>query len=153
MVTAWRMVRSRHASSAFDGEGARRFGGRWNSPGTAVVYASESRALALLEVLAGLGGVGALAPYVLIGVRFPESLVATLDPDELPDGWRAYPPPAVVQRIGDAWVEGGTTPVLRVPSVIVPEESNYVLNPRHPGFGKLKIGRHEAVAVDPRFGR
>lgn len=153
MLTAWRMVRSRHASSAFDGEGARRFGGRWNSPGTAVVYASESRALALLEVLAGLGGVGALAPYVLIGVRFPESLVTELDPDELPDGWRAYPPPAVVQRIGDAWAEGAASPVLRVPSVIVPEESNYVLNPRHPEFGRTQIGRPEAVGIDRRLGR
>ncbi|HSW28105.1 MAG TPA: RES family NAD+ phosphorylase [Longimicrobiales bacterium] len=153
MVSAWRMVRSHHAASAFDGEGARRFGGRWNSPGTAVVYASESRALAMLEVLAGLGAVGALAPYVLVGVRFPESLVSQLDPEKLPDSWRAYPPPAAVQRIGDDWVRGGTSPVLRVPSVVVPGESNYVLNPRHPEFGKLKIGQPEAVGIDPRFGR
>jgi RES domain-containing protein len=97
--------------------------------------------------------VGALAPYVLIGVRITEALVAALDPDELPDGWREYPPPADVQRIGDDWVEGETTPVLRVPSVVVPEESNFVLNPRHPEFRRLRIGEPVAVAMDPRLGR
>jgi RES domain-containing protein len=152
MVTAWRMVKGRHASSAFDGEGARRFGGRWNSPGTVAVYASESRALAMLEVLAGIGTVGVLASYVLIGVRFAESLVRILDPEALPEGWRAYPPPAAAQRVGDAWIRGATSPVLRVPSVLVPKESNYLLNPLHPDFGRLKIARPELVAIDPRLG-
>ncbi len=107
----------------------------------------------MLEVLVGFAAVGALAPYVLIGVRFPESLVAEVDADELPDDWRSYPPPHAVQRIGDAWVEAGTSPVLRVPSVVVPEESNYVLNPHHPEFGRIRIGRPEPVAIDPRLGR
>ncbi len=66
MVTAWRIVKSRVSTAAFDGEGARLFGGRWNSPGVPAVYASESRALALLEVLVGLGDTTQLDAYVLL---------------------------------------------------------------------------------------
>jgi RES domain-containing protein len=106
----------------------------------------------MVEVIAGIGGVGVLASYVLIEVRFPESLVTVLDPEALPEGWRAYPAPASTQRIGDAWVRRAASPVLRVPSILVPGESNFLLNPRHPEFGRLKIARPEPVAMDSRLG-
>ena len=79
MIEAWRIVKRRYAGQAFDGEGARLFGGRWNRPGRPVIYVSESRALATLEILAGLGTTSPLPAWVMIGVRFPESIVAGLE--------------------------------------------------------------------------
>ncbi len=155
MLEAWRIVKRRYSKRAFDGEGARLFGGRWNSPGRPVVYVSESRALATLELLAGLGSAAPLPAWVIAGVRFPESLVADLGEflasDELPAGWDATPPISVSQGIGDRWLDEAPSSVLRVPSVIVPAESNYLLNPRHPDFGRVEIGDVQELRVDPRL--
>ena len=155
MIEAWRIVKRRYAEHAFDGEGAHLFGGRWNSPGRPVVYVSESRALATLEILAGLGTTGALPAWVLIGVRFPAEIVVgveeLLDPDGLPEGWNAAPPTFTSQGIGDRWLEETVSAVLRVPSVIVPAESNFLLNPRHPAFERIEIGPPEELRLDPRL--
>lgn len=150
-ITAWRIVKARHAATAFLGEGARWFGGRWNSPGTPAVYTSESRALSLLEVLAGLQSPHAMQEYVLIPALFDEALVTDLNPSRLPRGWRRSPPPSATQRIGDEWVTGLRSAVLRLPSVIVPEENNYLLNPEHPDFERIEIGEPVAVVIDPRL--
>ena len=155
MIEAWRIVKRRYIDTAFDGEGARRFGGRWNSPGRPVVYVSESRALATLEILAGLGTTGPLPAWVTIGVRLPAEIVVSvedlLDPAGLPDGWNAAPPTFVSQGIGDRWLEEAPSAVLRVPSVIVPAEHNYLLNPRHPEFARIEIGEPEELRLDPRL--
>jgi RES domain-containing protein len=151
MPTAWRIVKAQHAAAALDGEGARRFGGRWNSPGVSVVYASDSRALATLEVLVGLRATAALAQYLLIPLVFEESLVTSLRPLDLPDDWDQNPPSTTSQRLGDGWVAQGASPLLRVPSVIVPQESNFLLNPRHPHFSKVRVGEPEPLKVDPRL--
>ena len=151
MLTVWRITKSRLGDTAFDGEGARLFGGRWNSPGVPAVYASETRALAMLEVLAGLGETAKLDSYVLIGASLDESLVIELPPKALPASWRAYPPPPAVQAVGDRWLADAASPALRVPSALVPHEWNYVLNPRHPDFGQIQIGAPEPVPLDPRL--
>lgn len=144
-------MKARHAATAFDGEGARPYGGRWNSPGTAVVYASESRALSLLEVLAGLHSPGAVQGYSLIPATFDDGLVTELLPRDLPEGWRGHPPPSATQRIGDDWAARQRSAVLRVPSALVPEEFNYLLNPAHPDFGRIEIGEAAPLAIDPRL--
>jgi RES domain-containing protein len=151
MPTAWRIAKKRHAGSAFDGEGARRFGGRWNSPGTAVIYVAQSRALALLEVLVGLRSLTPTSSYVLIATTFDDALIDALGPDELPEDWRTSPPPSSTRRIGDHWVGERRSAVLRVPSVIVPGEFNHVLNPAHPDFGRIAIGEPHELAIDPRL--
>ena len=155
MIEAWRIVKRRYAVQAFDGEGARRFGGRWNSPGRPVIYVSESRALATLEILAGLGTTSPLPAWVMIGVRFPAQIVTDLGdllgPLGLPDGWNAAPPTFVTQGIGDRWLEEASSAVLRVPSVIVPAESNFLLNPRHPKFELVEVGEPEELRLDPRL--
>jgi RES domain-containing protein len=150
---AWRIVKRRYASAAFDGEGARRFGGRWNSPGTAVVYVSESRALALLEVLAGLRSVTPLPAYAMISATFDEALVRAIDPRALPSEWRNGLPHPSIQQIGDEWAARLESAVLRVPSVLVPQEYNYLLNPKHPAFSRITIGQPEDVTIDPRLVR
>jgi RES domain-containing protein len=153
MPTAWRIVKKRHAESAFDGEGARRYGGRWNSTGTAVVYVAESKALALLEVLAGIRSMQHGSAYVLIPVHFDEALVRAIDLSRLPDEWNQSPPLSLVQRMGDEWVEQQDSVILEVPSVVVSGEYNYVLDPSHPDFGRIEIGAPQEFSIDPRLTR
>lgn len=151
MPTGWRIVKTKFAGQAFDGEGARRYGGRWNSPGVRMVYTSESLALAALEILAHLGRSGALASYSRCAVHFDEALVTSLDRSLLPAGWRAYPAPAELQLIGNRWVAYRTSAVLEVPSALVETESNYLINPLHPDFGSLAIEPPEPFDFDPRL--
>jgi RES domain-containing protein len=151
MLGAWRIVKRRHAETAFDGEGARLYGGRWNSPGVAAIFASESRALATLEVLAGLQTNSPLPGYVLIPAEFDESLVVAVELEELPPDWKRSPPPPSTQRLGDDWIARDESAVLRVPSALVPKESNYVLNPQHPDFSGVNIGEAEPLLVGPRL--
>jgi RES domain-containing protein len=151
MPTAWRIVKERYAGSAFDGEGARRYGGRWNSPGTSVVYASETRALCVLEVLAGIRSVKPMDAFVLIPVSFATSLVTSVALDKLPEDWRQSPPRHSTQRIGDAWLDEKSSAILRVPSAIVPEEVNYLLNPAQGHFDRIDIGAAGDLVIDSRL--
>jgi len=151
LITAWRLVKSRHAAAAFDGEGARLHGGRWNSPGTRVAYASDSIALAALEVLAHLQSTAVLQAYSLVSLSFPEKTVEALQATALPARWRRFPSPPENHAIGDQWVAEGRSLILRVPSVIIPTAANFLINPSHPDFGKLVIGRPERFAFDARL--
>lgn len=152
MPTAWRIVKARHSDRAFAGDGARMYGGRWNSPGLAVIYMSESIALAVLEILVHLGQQRMLHSYHLGSAHFDESLVQTLDTKALPRAWRSSPAPARLQQIGNEWLASGSAAVLRVPSVITGDrESNYLLNPRHPEFSAIELHRPESFWFDPRL--
>jgi RES domain-containing protein len=148
---AVRIVKARHAATAFSGEGARRFGGRWNTPGSALVYTAGSAALAILEMLVHLNAHELMNRYVLFDVSFDDSIVTTIDSAKLPKSWRKSPPPVSVQYTGDAWIAAGTSAVLRVPSTIVPAESNYLLNPAHLDFSSIKIGPRQPIRFDPRL--
>jgi len=150
-VTAWRVVKHQFAESAFDGEGARIFGGRWHSVGREVVYTSATTSLALLETLVH-ADLGLLSFYVTIPVTFDASLVETADPGRLPPNWRSSPAPYELQQIGDDWVASQRSCVLEVPSVIVPHESNFILNPRHRDMPSIEIGSPLTLVTDPRLG-
>ena len=145
------MVKSRHAAGAFDGEGARLHGGRWNSPGTRVAYASDSIALAALEVLAHLQSTAVLQAYSVVSLGFPDKSVEVLEAGLLPPRWRRFPSPPENQAIGDQWVARGDSLILRVPSAIIPAAANYLINPLHPDFRKVVVGRPERFAFDPRL--
>jgi len=138
MTRVWRIVKEKHADSAFSGEGARRAGGRFNSPGRPVVYASESLALAELEILVNLPTDRLLGSYVAFRASVPETSLATLDREELPEGWRQAPAPQSVREIGDQWLESERSLALRVPSAVVPAEDNVLINPVHPAFGEVE---------------
>ena len=147
----WRLCRRRHA--AFDGEGARLAGGRWNRKGDAVVYASESLSLAALELLVHCDP--ALLPVDLVALRaeVPESVaIRRMNEKDLPRGWRAYPPPPSLAGIGAAWIAAGDTAVLTVPSCLVPQERNALLNPAHGDFRRIRVGRPEPFSLDSRWG-
>ena len=145
----WRLTKARYAQTAFDGEGARLYGGRWNSPGRAVVYLAGSLALAALEILVHVRSQSELEGYVKIRVEAPEGL--TSEAEALPENWQQGRAPDETKAIGDEWLGAGETPLLRVPSVIIPEEHNYLLNPQHPRSGALTIGKAEPFSFDPRL--
>jgi RES domain-containing protein len=150
-VTAWRIAKRKFARAAFTGEGARLFGGRWNSSGSAVVYTAQSQSLAALEMLVHLESSDLLTNYILFEVRIDESLISPIELSQLPKNWRVDPPPARVRAIGDTWVADSTSAVLRVPSALVPGENNFLLNPRQKDFPKLRIGKPLPFRFDPRL--
>jgi len=150
-ITAWRITRATCANRAFDGEGARRYGGRWNSVGTPIVYLAENAALAILELLVHIENTAAMDRYVLIPVEFHRDMVRVLHKKSIPRNWSAYPPPSTTQSIGDRLVAQGKDLLLSVPSVVVPAERNYLLNPKHPDFPRVRIGVPQKFKFDPRF--
>lgn len=151
MAKLWRIAKARYAATVFDGEGPRLYGGRWNSPGVRVAYASGSIALAILEVLVHLKASQFLRSYLLVYADVPDDLIEVLPPSSLPPTWRQSPAPPDVAAIGDSWVSAGTAAVLRVPSAIVASESNYLLNPAHPAFARIAIGTPEPFSLDQRL--
>jgi RES domain-containing protein len=150
MRQAWRIVKARHEGTAFDGEGARIYGGRWNSPGTRLVYASATLSLAALESLVHLNPPVAFK-WVAIPVSFEERLVEVMSLAGLPADWTEEPPPPSTMEVGDQWVKQARSAVLEIPSVIVRSESNFLLNPAHPDFKKVVIGKSAPFAFDPRL--
>lgn len=150
MVEAWRICKARHAATAFTGEGAAIAGGRWNSPGTRVVYVSATQSLALLE---NLVHVNPAVPFKLVAFRLqiPKAVIKVLGLGDLPPEWSQSPAPVAGQKLGDAWVLGAESVVLGLPSVIVPGEMNYLLNPAHPDFKRIKIEGPANFPVDPRL--
>ncbi len=138
-ITAWRIVKAKHAADAFNGEGARIEGGRWSSPGTPIVYTAQSAALAALEMLVHLGRSALLLAYVLIPCTFDEALVSRLDRRRLPRNWRSYPAPPGLQLTGDEWVKRGRSAVLELPSAVIETDSNYLLNPHHRDFEAIRV--------------
>jgi len=150
-IRVWRIVKSRHADEAFSGRGTRRNGGRWTSPGRPVAYCTSSTPLAMLELLVHLHGEDLTKRYTLFHAEFEEALVTTVDASSLPRGWRGTPPPGELQRIGDEWLQTARSPVLRVPSAVVPTEWNYLLNPLPPDFAKIQLGTRQLIRFDRRL--
>lgn len=154
-VVAWRVVEERYAVAPynpFDGEGARLYGGRWNSVGVAVVYTSAGRSLAILERLVHAKRKSALLDCCIFPVTIgDERLIATVDPATLPANWTDPTDPTAVRALGDAWVEAVESPVLRVPSAVVDGEDNLILNPRHPKFSDLQFGAKRPLPIDRRL--
>jgi RES domain-containing protein len=151
MPTGWRIVKSKLAHQAFDGEGARLHGGRWNSRGTPLVYTSESVSLALLEVLVHIQDSRFLPSYSLCPVRFEATQLERLDRRLLPGSWRSFPAPPEVQALGDRWARSRSSLALEVPSAIVATERNFLLNPAHPDFPSLAIEPPVPFELDLRL--
>jgi RES domain-containing protein len=149
MPSGWRI--DKPGRDAFSGEGARRFGGRWNSPGAAVVYLSEHQSLAALEIFVHLRPLVPEERFLAYFVEWDEAQTEVLPAKKLPSEWRASPPGPATMRFGDEWVREKRSVILAVPSVILPSERNFLLNPAHPDFAKLR--RHKAVnfAFDHRL--
>ena len=150
MPQAWRIVKKKHAATAFSGEGAARTAGRWNSRGVRVIYTSSTKSLAALESLVHLNP-PMFFKYVAFRIEFDNALLKVVPPGSLPADWSASPPPASSKAVGDRWVRARRSAVLAVPSVIVSGELNFLLNPAHPDFKKISIGNPEPFAFDARL--
>ena len=153
-IEAWRLAAPEHSGTVdemLSGEGALRFGGRWNSPGRRAVYLGGSLALASLELLVHLRVPDVLRMYRKLRVRIPKRLISEVDERGLPAGWAMPGLHPVTQEIGDRWLAEGGSAVLRVPSAVVAGEMNYVLNPIHPGFGEIEAGSIEDFRFDARI--
>ncbi|WP_250469976.1 RES family NAD+ phosphorylase [Caballeronia sp. GAFFF2] len=148
-LTTWRVVTERYADSAFSGEGARLYGGRWNLKGVALVYTAQTQSLALLEMLVQDSPLR--ARYVMIPARIPETLIGRVDAANLLPDWRELSARTELQQIGAMWAQKRTSAVLAVPSAVVPAETNYVLNPSHPDFAQIAIGARNEWETDPRL--
>ena len=151
IIRSWRIVQMRFADRAFEGEGARLFGGRWNRRGTPIIYTAESLSLATLEILVNLDSAATLDRYLSIPVEFDDSLCKVLALDALPDNWASDPAPPNVQEMGSSWAAARESAVLVVPSAVVPQEHNFLLNPQHPDFAQIRIGRSTAFDFDQRL--
>lgn len=149
-VILWRITRE--PFQTLDGEGARLHGGRWNSEGVPVVYASSTLALAALEYLVHVDPEEVPADLVAVRIEVPDDLPSEeVESADLPTDWNRVPDHPACIHLGDAWAAGAHTASLRVPSALVPEEHNVLINPRHPQAGRIAVTHTRPFAFDPRL--
>lgn len=149
-MVVWRIIKRKWAATAFTGLGAAENPGRWNSEGRKAIYCAESRSLAAWEILANAGSRRVLrrVKFVAIAVTVPDEWIEHLR--TLPKDWDRKPPGEATRAIGDRFLAAGKFPVLRVPSATVKGEYCFVLNPAHPDFPKLHLGKPEPFLFDGR---
>lgn len=134
------------------GTGSRLNGGRWNSKGLGVVYTSSYRSLAALELIVHVPQKNLTNDFQLATLYFPEELkIKIVSAEILPEHWRKIPMNPVLQNIGNLWVKEAKFCILQVPSVIIPQEWNYLINPSHPDAKKIKIIKTEPFTIDERL--
>jgi RES domain-containing protein len=150
--SAWRIDDAKWSSISTSGRGAFLFGGRWNSPGISVIYASQHLAMAAYEKFIHIPK--PLPPglhFVKFAIRFHDLPILHKGIADMPSDWRKEPVPASTQAIGDAWIKGLTTAILAVPSVLIPEETNFLINPSHPDFSKVHFSSATVFEFDLRL--
>lgn len=151
-VNLWRLVKTERAETPFDGEGAFRFGGRWNSRGHRAVYTSATLSLALLEIVVHLDPAAQLPELVARSIRVPVADITDFKrPAEHPDATTFPWGLRQTREWGDNWIKAAHSPVLRMPSTIVPIESNFLINPGHPAFSKYTTSAPIPFQIDGRF--
>jgi len=152
LIPAWRIVKARHAATALSGDGGLHAGGCWHRQGVRVVYCASTLSLAALELLVHLGRSHVGIRFVVFRIDIPDGArVEELHRGELPRNWRSEPPIEATRRLGMEWLRACESAVLRVPSAVIPAEYNYLLNPLHGDFKRLRRGRGEPFAFDPRL--
>jgi len=146
----WRLTRRRFRK--LDGEGARRAGGRWNDLGSAVVYTSSTLSLAALEYLVHVDIEDAPGDLIAMRIEVPDGVpIEEVAADDLPDDWRREPRHPACVEIGERWLSTGTALALRVPSAVIPEEANWLINPAHPDARRVRVFSTRRFAFDPRL--
>ena len=151
MASAWRIVRAGRAQTAFTGEGARRYGGRWNSPGLRVIYVSEHQSTAALEVLANRVPFILDEKYKAFYLEWPDRLTEIFPATKLPADWKRSPPSPDAMEIGNRWVREQRSAVLALPSALSPADTNFLLNPEHQDFKQIRIAPPIDYEFDPRL--
>ncbi|HVE85501.1 MAG TPA: RES family NAD+ phosphorylase [Myxococcales bacterium] len=150
-MLVYRLEKAKYAAMALDGEGARRQGGRWNSTGQRAVYLSEHLSLAALEVLVHVSRQLA-GEYVAMALEVPDGLpIYRPGQSDLPPSWRDVQVRAPTQSFGDEWLNRASEALMCIPSVLIPEEHNYLLNPDHPDAKRIKAHPPVPFSFDPRL--
>lgn len=135
-----------------NGEGARKFGGRWNSKGSAILYTSETESLAALETLVHTSISTMPSDLSLLILSVPDNISADkIEVNQLPSGWRNYPAPNQLTAMGSKWIESDSSLLLKVPSVLVQSEMNILINPNHSNADKLSIKEIRPFTFDMRL--
>lgn len=155
-VSLWRIAKNtaQYRANDMSGGGAKAVGGRWNSKGNAVIYTSPTIALATLETLAHIGNEIAARNRFLIRIEVPDDVWKareTLDVARLDPTWVSEPPGMATISLGDAWIKGNTAALLEVPSVIVHEEFNVLINPAHADSAGITASLVRQFVYDPRL--
>lgn len=132
------------------GTGAALYGGRWHSKGTYIVYTAASPSLALLESVVHISNIQAM-DYCMICLDIPESSIEEKTITDLPPNWFVNPAPDALQTIGDRFIQNNQYLALQLPSAIMPEENNYLLNPHHSLFKTIKVLYRRTVPIDERL--
>jgi len=147
----YRLTLAKYADAAFSGEGSRRVGGRWTPPGYPAVYTGSSIALSVLEALVHVDS-SIMPEHLVIRVDVPDALnITSIHIEDLRADWRTTPAPAELRNIGRDWLDADETALLKIPSVVVPQEFNVVLNPLHADFKKLRMGEPDSFSIDTRL--
>jgi RES domain-containing protein len=149
MASFYRIVQAQWADSAMTGDGARLFGGRWNPPGIAAVYLADSRALAALEIIVNAPVEVTSLDWRLIEINVPDDLIESVKPDALPPDWQALPSSPGARNYGERCLRSGVLAFM-LPSAVIPEEFNLLMNPLHPHAAKLRISKPREFRFDPR---
>ena len=151
MIRVWRLSKARYAGD-LTGQAAARDGQRWNQPGQRAVYLGMTAEITVLDVLVHLNGVLS-APLVLCGYDVPDTpgLIKEADPKALPDGWNAIPHGQASAAFGGDWLRDGLQLGLVLPSVVVPQARNLLLNPLHPAMPQVALVHQEPFRLDQRL--
>ena len=150
-MRVYRIARTRHLND-LTGAGAKTYGGRWNHRGTAILYTSETRSLAMLEFLVHVSWMQApgdmgLATLEIVNEIQPE----ILSPADLPEDWRLYPAPPRLADLGSDWVHSQRSLLLRVPSAVVEQEHNILINPGHSDIVRVTVLEVKDLEFDRRL--
>jgi RES domain-containing protein len=149
-MRVWRIARGVY--DPLDGEGPRRFGGRWSSRGAPAVYTAAHLSLAVLEVLVHADPDLIPDDLAVFEVDVPDDLpLERVTATALPGDWQSMPEHRVCRPLGDGWLARGAASVLAVPSAIVPEETNYLINPAHPESSRVRVVQTRPFVFDPRL--
>ncbi|MBV8253835.1 MAG: RES family NAD+ phosphorylase [Chitinophaga sp.] len=136
------------------GTGARLYGGRWNSKGHSIVYTAGSRALAALEVLVHIPLKNIIQDFCIAAIHIPDNIaIRTLTEKDLPAKWQSLAPLPELQCIGDEWIATSKYAVLKIPSVVIADEFNYLINPEHPEAQGIIVSETKPFVFDQRLSK
>jgi RES domain-containing protein len=152
LIRVYRILRAPYAKNPLDGVGAWLFGGRWSSRGTRLAYTSPHLSLAMIEYFVHLDPDRLPHDLVVVSADVPDQVSRiAISATRLPENWRQSPAPACLTAIGDRFVAAQKAAILIVPSALVPSESNWLINPQHSEFGKIRVLPPEPFSYDERF--
>lgn len=152
MIKGYRITKATFVND-LSGGGAKLYGGRWNQKGTPMLYLGENRSVAVLEALVHVPFGLLPSDMKIVEVSIPKTTIKTYTPDKLREGWDSFPPPEFLAKIGTTWINSKMREVLKVPSVISPGEWNFLINPFHGDFKKIKIVSVEDYSFNIRLFR